>query len=223
MNSPMRLRRLSTLLALCAALLTLCACQKTEEPPAAVSTSTTQGTAPADDAKTLRFVDAAGTTQLTLNPSQMEARFGTGDQARTLRAESADGDKRKYVRTGEGVVMEVKAGDDGFKLRSRDSHLLWKLKLKDKGIKISDNEENARPVALKIKGNDIEISDNDKPLGTVSFDGDKSRAKITDATGKTVGTVQAHKISAAFALPLATRIPESERAVLALELLARGL
>ncbi|HSD38889.1 MAG TPA: hypothetical protein VLC92_15360 [Rhodocyclaceae bacterium] len=222
--------RTCALLTLTSTMLALVACQKTEDASAApvnaasaAAASTARSVSSADDSTTLRIVDASGTALVVLKPHDMEVRFGNGDKARTLHAQSQDDGKRKYARQGEGVVMEVKPGDDGFKLRSRDAHLLWKLKLKDSSIKISDNEENARAITLKINGNRIEVADNGKALGEVNFDGDKSRARVTDAADKTVATVQAKKNSAAFGLLLATRIPEAERAVLALELLARDL
>jgi hypothetical protein len=219
--------RTYALLTLTSTMLALAACQKTEDvpiaPASAAAASTASSTGTADDATTLRIVGASGTTLVTLKPRDMEVRFGNGDQAKTLHAQLQNDGKRKYARQGEGMVMEVKPGDDGFKLRSADSHLLWKLKLKDNGIKISDNEENAKAITLKIKGNRIEVADNGKALGEVNFDGDKSRALVTDTADKTVATVQAKKNSAAFGLLLATRIPEAERAVLALELLAREL
>lgn len=218
---------------LTAALLMLNACQKKDEAapaPAAAAPVVSPAPAPAQQAlsaASLRVVDSAGKTLLTLKPDEMEATFGTGDDARTLRAEldSAKGEdsKRKYVRPGAGVVMEVKSAEDGFKLRNRDGRLLWKVKLKDKGIKISDNEENTKPITLKRKDGNVEVADNGKPLGEASFDGDKARTKLDDAGGKAVAIVASGRASAAFALALATRIPESERAVLALELLARGL
>lgn len=220
--------RLTTLLAITSAALLLTACQKDEETSASPAAAPTpQGSAasatPATNTEALRLVDASGATLVTLQPRALQLVLGTGSNATTLQSKAGEEGKRKYARLGEGVVMEVKPEDDGLKLRGADGHLLWKLKLQDSGMKISDNEKNARPITLKIKDDQIDVADNGKMLGQVEFDGDKGRAKVTDASGKTVWTVQARKISAAFGLHLATRIPENERAVLELELLARGL
>jgi hypothetical protein len=218
MNAVQRLSTLSTLLVLS---LTLIACQKTEDVPA-LAAPVAQAAAAADPLS-LRLVDPAGTVLVSFKPRDLEVALGSGDKAKTLRASTHDDGKRKYARLGEGVVMEVKPGDQGFKLRDTASRLLWKVKFKDDSIKISDNEENTSPITLKIKDQRIEVSDQGKKLGEVSFDGDKSRAKVTDASGKEMWIVQTKKNSAAFGLQLATRIPETERAVLALELLARDL
>jgi len=62
------------------------------------------------------------------------------------------GEKRKYRRGAGGPpVCEVKPGDAGFKLRTTDGKLLWKVKLADDKIKVSDNEENANPYSIKLK------------------------------------------------------------------------
>lgn len=59
-------------------------------------------------------------------------------------------DKKKYYDSNNNVVYEVKYKDDGFKLRTASSDLIWKIKLYDNKVKISDNEENLNPYELKI-------------------------------------------------------------------------
>ncbi|MFS4491825.1 hypothetical protein [Maribacter sp. 2308TA10-17] len=58
-------------------------------------------------------------------------------------------DKKKYFDSSNSVVYEVKYKDDGFKLRTASSDLLWKVKLYDSKVKISDNEENLNPYEIK--------------------------------------------------------------------------
>lgn len=59
-------------------------------------------------------------------------------------------DKKKYFDASDNVVYEVKYKEDGFKLRTASSQLLWKVKLYDDKIKISDNEENLNPYEIKM-------------------------------------------------------------------------
>lgn len=59
-------------------------------------------------------------------------------------------DKKKYYDANDNVVYEIKYKPDGFKLRTATSKLLWKIKLYDDKIKISDNEENLNPYEIKI-------------------------------------------------------------------------
>ena len=59
-------------------------------------------------------------------------------------------DKKKYFDKNNTVVYEIKYKSDGFKLRTASSKLLWKIKLYDNKIKLSDNEENENPYEIKI-------------------------------------------------------------------------
>ena len=58
-------------------------------------------------------------------------------------------DKKKYYDSSNAVVYEVKYKDDAFKLRTPSSDLIWKVKLYENKIKISDNEENENPYEIK--------------------------------------------------------------------------
>ena len=58
-------------------------------------------------------------------------------------------DKKKYYNGSNTVVYEVKYKDDAFKLRTPSSDLIWKIKLYENKIKISDNEENENPYEIK--------------------------------------------------------------------------
>ncbi|GER59472.1 hypothetical protein [Patiriisocius marinus] len=67
-------------------------------------------------------------------------------------SEMTKSDKKKYKDTSGNVVYEVKYKSDGFKLRTANSDLLWKVKLYPEKIKISDNEENEHPYEIKLIG-----------------------------------------------------------------------
>lgn len=78
-------------------------------------------------------------------------------------------DKKKYYN-GETVVYEVKYKPDAFKLRTPSSKLLWKVKLYDTKIKVSDNEENLNPYEIKILGNNsAKLEKNGLVIARTSF------------------------------------------------------
>ena len=133
------------------------------------------------------------------------------------------GDKRKYRRASGGQqVFEVKAGDGGFKLRTPDGKLLWKVKIAEDKIKVSDNEENANPWSLKTKYDDkVKVVDaSEKEIAEVRFYPDKT--KVKGASGAELWECASpRRRSAAFGVLALDRIPEEHRAVLMAEILAR--
>lgn len=133
------------------------------------------------------------------------------------------GEKRTYRRaSGGGAVYEVKPGESGFKVRTADGKLLWKVKLADDKIKVSDNQENRNPWSLKTKYDDkVKVVDaSEKEVAEVKFYPD--RTKVKDASGKELWECGVAKRTAAFGVLALETIPEEQRAVLAAEILARG-
>ncbi|MBK9374405.1 MAG: hypothetical protein IPN03_11905 [Holophagales bacterium] len=133
------------------------------------------------------------------------------------------GDKRKYRRASGGPqLLEVKAGDGGFKLRTTDGKLLWKVKIAEDKIKVSDNEENANPWSLKTKYEDkVKVVDaSDKEIAEVRFYPDKTKVKGA-AGARLWECASPRRRSAAFGVLALDRIPEEHRAILMAEILAR--
>ena len=92
------------------------------------------------------------------------------------------GDKRKYTLEGGSQIAEVKAKDaDGFKVRTNDGKLLWKVKIAADKIKISDNEENQNAFEIKKKDDGAKIERNETKLGEVKFYKDRQKVKVKDA------------------------------------------
>lgn len=204
--------------------LVLSSCQKKDEPAetTTVAAPARSSTPLAADSAEIR--DASGAVLATLKTgSVLEAVLGPADRSRVLRGQLRDDGKRAYAQVGGAALGEVKPGDEGFKLKSPDSRLLWKVKLKDGKVKISDNEENARPVVVKVREGFLEVENDGVPAGSVRFDAATGLARVLDATGAEVGVVKARGLSAGWALLLVPRVPEAERCVLQLELLSRGL
>ena len=78
-------------------------------------------------------------------------------------------DKKKYYDANDNVVYEIKYKPDGFKLRTASSKLLWKIKLYDDKIKISDNEENLDPYEIKIiNSEEAKLVKNDAKLARLT-------------------------------------------------------
>ena len=154
-----------------------------------------------------------GTEAVSISESSgtVEIRFA----GKTIHGWMRDSGKRKYENDAGTVLFEVKPGDEGFKLRTEDGKLRWKVKIKDAKVKVSDNEENNNPFELKAREGDRVkvVAPGDRELGNV-------RGKnVEDASGKTLYVVDAP--SAAYGVLLLDSIPEVERYILVAELLSR--
>jgi uncharacterized protein YkuJ len=98
-------------------------------------------------------------------------------------------DKRKYETDGV-IIKEIKYKEDGFKLRTPEGNLLWKVKLDDNKIKISNNEENKNPFELKmhesgkakIKLNDTEIAESKLKNNKIAVE---SKGKVFEIENQT--------------------------------------
>ncbi len=134
------------------------------------------------------------------------------------------GDKRYYRRDDGSPLLEVKSGDGAFKLKSPDGKLLWKVKVHEEKIKVSDNEENERAFSLKRKEQErVKVVDpSETELGEVKRSADSGKIKVKDAAGGELFTIASGNFSSAYGVLLLKHIPEGERAILLAELLARG-
>lgn len=136
------------------------------------------------------------------------------------------GDKRFYHQGSIGgpAFVEVKISDAGFKVRTPDSQLLWKIKVADDKIKVSDNEENLNPWTLKTKYDDkVKVEDpSEREVGEVKFSADTGKIKVKDASDRELFVLRAGKRSAAYGVLLMSAVPEQYRDVIIAELIARG-
>ena len=140
-----------------------------------------------------------------------------------IRGEIRDSGKRKYSVGGGPVAWEVKPSDEGgFKLRTADGRLRWKVKVTPEKIKISDNEENKNPYELKVRdgGRVKVVGPGEKELGNVRFNG--SKIEVENAAGQKQFEVAATSASGAYGVLLLEAIPAQERAILIAEILSRG-
>jgi hypothetical protein len=138
----------------------------------------------------------------------------------TLIGRVKDSGKRKYAQNG-SVVLEVKRSDDGFKVRTADGKLLWKIKIKDDKIKISDNEENKNPFELKIKDEKVKVYDPGERL-LAEVKKDAGGVKVVDGAGTVLfksATLRPEPYAGVAAIQ---SIPPRERAVIIAELATAG-
>ena len=145
---------------------------------------------------------------------------GTGE----IRGDLKDSGKRKYSDAAGQLIAEVKPSDNGFKVRTADGKLLWKVKIDSDKIKVSDNEENQNPWVLKTKYEDkVKILDPaERELAEVKFYRDRQKVKIKDMLDKELWEVNTNKYSPAYGVMLFDRVPENLRYVIMAELLQRG-
>jgi len=198
-------------------------------PATPAATATDAPAAPAPSAYTLE-APTTGTTIITaadggaaltilIDGGKVEVSTAGGERY----VGNADGEKRRYRRASNGeAAFEVKSSDKGFKLRAPDDKLLWKVKIDDDKIKVSDNEENKSPWVLKTKYEDkVKVLDpGEQEIGEVKFYADK--VKVKDAGGTDRHTIDGGRRSAAFGVMLMSGVPADQRGIIAAELLVRG-
>lgn len=136
------------------------------------------------------------------------------------------GDQRSYRRDslGGAPLVEVKGNAAGFKLRSPESQLLFKVKVADAKIKISDNEQNAHAWVMKTKQDGkVAVEDpHDREIGAVRLDEASGKIKVKDAAGRELFLVRSGKPSTAYGVLLVDTVPDAYRDVIVAELIARG-
>lgn len=205
------------------ATLVLLACDREDAGPAAAGPAEAAA-APvpvARPAVTVRAGSAGSAEVLTINDTGDTVDIRYADYR--LRGEARDSGKRKYSVAGGDVSWEIKPNEEGgFKLRTADGRLRWKVKVSPDKIKISDNEENQNPFELKARdGGRVKVTaPGGKELGNVRFDG--SKIEVENAAGQTQFEVAATAPSGAYGVLLLDAIPPQERAILVAEILARG-
>ncbi|MEZ5429459.1 MAG: hypothetical protein R2747_24660 [Pyrinomonadaceae bacterium] len=142
---------------------------------------------------------------------------------KVLRGETK-GEKRKYTLEGGSQTAEVKAGGaDGFKVRTNDGKLLWKVKISADKIKISDNEENENAFEIKKRDDGAKIERNENKLGEVKFYRDRGKVKVKDASDKELFDSNTEKYSVAYGVLALGEIPEEYRFIIFAELLSRNV
>jgi len=170
----------------------------------------------------LKGADEARLVEVKWNESKVKVEVGAEGGPVVLKGELRDNGKRKYAIENGTPIAEVKADSSGFKLRTAEGRLLWKVKITDDKIKISDNEENANPYEIVIRAGDARIDESETTLGEVKFYPERNKVKVKDASEREVAESNTATRSVAYGVVLMSRIPSSERAIIMAELLVRG-
>ncbi|MCV6629474.1 MAG: hypothetical protein OIF50_06410 [Flavobacteriaceae bacterium] len=120
--------------------------------------------------------------------------------AASFRSEMVKSDKKKYYDQDNQVVYEIKYKPTSFKLRTPSSKLLWKVKLYENKVKISDNEENTNPYEIKKMAPSVfKLTKNDQKI---------ARDSAITSFASMVGYI--------------TEIPKEQQSILQQELEAKG-
>lgn len=218
--------------------LSLFACAKGEEastdvsfsssaaPVAAPATSpaVTGTPATAQGAALIARSSAGGEVVSISLPAGARVEIVSSGMTTTLTGESKDSGKRKYYDASGTQVAEVKSSDTGFKVRTPAGALLWKVRISDDKIKVSDNEENLRAWALKTGYPDkAKILDpSEAEIGEVRFAIEPSPARVRTASGSDAWTLEGGSGSGAWGVLMMESVPATHRAIIITELLARG-
>ena len=170
----------------------------------------------------VKALDGASLVQVKEQSGGFESFVTVNQKQVALSGQSNDATHRSYKINGSSY--EIKASDEGFKLKSADGKLLWKIKYKEDKLKVSDNEENAHPYELKRKAADrIGVERDEKELGKVLFDAASKVVTVKTSNGDKLLQASAEKLSSFFALFLLDQIPAEERAILMTEFALRNL
>ena len=131
--------------------------------------------------------------------------------------------KRKYRQPGSMPFAEIKSTDNGFKIRTVDGQMLWKIKLYPTKIKISDNKDNRDAFEIKFPTNDMtaKLVKEDQLLGKSRYYPDSGKIKLKNANGDKLTSIATSQFSSAYLVLLLQQIPETERYIILAELIAR--
>jgi hypothetical protein len=215
-------------------LLSACGGKEKSEPAAGAATpaaNAPSGAAPAPPAASREWrerVKVKGADDATVFDIKMadiiKVEIGAEGSGNVLRGEMRPNGKRKYEMEGGMVLAEVKSDDDAIKVRTPDGKLLWKIKLGDGSVKISNNDQNENAYRIKLDGDRVKVEDGaEAELGKATYQADRGRVKVKDAADSELFQIDATRISLAHGVLLLTAIPQTERAIIMAELLARGL
>lgn len=122
------------------------------------------------------------------------------------------------------LIAEVKIKDNGFKLVDENDKLLWKVKISDEKVKISDNEENKNPYVLKKSEGKVKVKDkSEKEIARVKFYPENGKLKLKDKSGNELYISKDYnKLSGAIGVLAIKEIPAKLRAVIASELVKQN-
>lgn len=151
----------------------------------------------------------------------VEIRITNSEPTKVIQGKLYKGSKRLYEVAGKGVIDEVKGTEEGFKLRTPDGKLLWKIHLYPTKLKISDNEEDKNAYVLETKDGQVNIQLDERSIGTVTRNS-PGEVNAGNSDGKPSFVSHFSRLTVAPGIMLLDKIPEPEKYLIIAELLARG-
>jgi hypothetical protein len=176
-------------------------------------------------------IEAAGHKTLDLSQNGDTVTVTPADGSPALVGDVRHPGKRKYrLQSGEPVAEvksreETAAGDDrGFKIKSPDGKLLWKVKIGADKIKIAASDEGTNAWEISLKHADkVKVTDpTGHEAGSVRYHAGSTRVEVRDAADHEVYSASTDLRSSLFAILLMKDLPPRDKQILMAELLARG-
>lgn len=175
--------------------------------------------------QSLKIKDRAGATRATvaIDDGVVRVTTGAGDGAVLLRGRASDAQGRKYKGAGDETLLRIKPSRSGFRLEDGAGRLLWKVKLRDDGVKLTASEIGEAPLAIRTaSARRVEATRERRRVGKVRIYPEQGLVKIKDADDALRFKVRTARLRHAFGVLLFEEIPELERHAVLAELIARG-
>ncbi|RMA64290.1 hypothetical protein [Ulvibacter antarcticus] len=159
-------------------------------------------------------------TNTNNNNSSSTSTSNSGSQYTSKMSKS---DKKKFYDQNDNVVYEVKYKSDAFKLRTASSQLIWKVKLYDDKVKISDNEENLNPYEIKIMGaQEAKLTKNDETVARTTYESATSSQTINFEDASQSAITKEMSYSPALLVEAISEIPKDQQQIIISELTDKG-
>jgi|GEM_PF-2757178 len=153
--------------------------------------------------------------RLKLSSDETEVEFQGG----TIVGNLTHSGKRLYY-AGSNRIMKVILKEDGFEVNSGGDKLLWKVKVKEETIEISDNATASNPFVLAIEGDKLAVNQGGELKANFPIDREKH---TMNAPGYLVYTIEPYENLRAFSVYGIREVLPPYSHVIAAELLAWGI
>jgi hypothetical protein len=112
-----------------------------------------------------------------------------------------------------------KSKENTVKIKKNDGTLIWKVKIKESKITISDNEENNNAYELKINPEKIKVEKDGTEIGKVVYYSDKHELKLKNADNSEVYSIPEDSLNVKYGVLLCKEIPFHYQLLIMAELL----
>lgn len=137
----------------------------------------------------------------------------------TFTTDISSGSKQYFSE--QRFLTRIKDNGPAFKLKTESGELLWKIKIYEDKIKISNNEENLNPYEIKYKSDrKAKLYKNGKEIGNIKL---KEGKNICNISGPESFSIACERLSPSLLVTACSDIPVKLRLVIVTELLSRGL